>query len=993
MSETEVPFYAQTAILDAYLKSNAPDSVAVKVIIEALRADRELERYFFRNTPHPAWVGILRENDFFRTPPAPEKYEDRTVFPHWEAQEYLISVADKFPTVLLEHFKLLKDQPQYGGQAIRALEVVGGRFVKAALPQLLEWLNDAFAAQWTAVPTYKLAVKLAELGEATLAFALFRAVTAPQPPQNVKKFDDFFLGTRATSLLNFDSYHFGFGEDGELASALKKFQTLDIRQLVSILEDHLLNALRLEAEAEESNDYENRSFWRTAIEDSSQDIGTEYKDKLLVLLRNTLRAWCGRDAEGAEAVVNRFLSDKHEILRRLGLYILGEFPMTYRPLVSRELLSETNLDDVGVHHEYFLLLEKGYPQLEPAKRAALIDLIRKGPDAEKIERIVRWANDERAGDVDGYTQNYVKRWMRDRLWMLKDNLETESLQFLNQLVEETGKPDHAEYTHWSSGAYFVNEVSPQPFEELSLLSPDELVGFLQQWKPEPESAGGAERTTQGGLARAAATVVFSNFEKYVAKIEDIALIAPAFAVSLLERFKSDLPANPRWTEALRLCSALLEKPEVLATQADSPRDDWRGVRLTIVDLIEKGLEKNEAGVSVELSEVVRDLLFILLEDSDPEPESEQPSEGSGDFRDPATTALNRVRPRALSAIVYYVYHRLTLLEKANGGKIDASNRLEENVSAAIARRLEAQIEPSAAVRSVFGRFLPNFYWLDRDWLLENLDRILPEADEPESNRLFVAAWYGFTAFNGYNPEVFDLLRPKYKRAIANLAAGLTINSHLQATKNMAGHLLWNYLRGNETLNESGDEKSLLAQFFQIASPETRRDAGWVLWRICHDNPEKFPEMWERVKTLWEQRVAAAARENHASDFDGEMEWYARLPLLAFELETISSLWSLLEGTLPHIARLEHFNIGWESLEELLVKEVKRSPLRAIQFYHLMYQNISRPHWYSRDEKSRRIIEAAAAAAPESRREALALINTLARMGNHQFRDIYQRFTK
>lgn len=992
MSETEVPFYAQTAILDAYLKSDAPDSVAVKVISEALRADRELERYFFRSTPHPAWVEILRENDFFRTPPAPEKYEDRTMFPHWEAQEYLISVADKFPTVLLEHFKLLKDQPQYGGQAIRALEVVGGRFVEAALPQLLEWLNDPFATQWTAVPTYKLAVKLAELGEATLAFALFRHVTAPQPPRNVKKFDDFFLGTHATSLLNLDSYHFGFGEDGELDSALKKFQALDIQQLVSILEDHLLTALRLEADAEESSDYENRTFWRTAVEDSNQDIGTDYKDKLLVLLRNTLRGWCERDAASAEAVLNRYLSDKHEILRRLGLYILGEFPQSYRPLVSRELLSETNLDDVGVHHEYFLLLEKGFPQLEAAERAALIDSIRKGPDAEKIERVARWATDDRVDDVDGYKQNYVKRWTRDRLWMLRDNLETELLEFLNQLIEETGKPDHAEYTHWSSGPYFVNEVSPQPSEELGLLSPDELARFLQQWKSEPESADAAERTTQGGLARAAATVVFSNFEKYAAQIEEIALIAPPFAVSLLEGFKNDLPAKPRWTEALRLCAALLEKPDVLAAQADSPRDDWRGARLTIVDLIEKGLEKNEAGVSVELLEVVRDLLFILLEDSDPEPESEQPGKGTDDFRDPATTALNRVRPRALSAIVYYVYHRLRLLEKTDGEKTDVADRLEASVRTAISRRLDAQIEPSAAVRSVFGRFLPNFYWLDRDWLLENLDQILPEANDPESNQFFVTAWYGFTAFNGYNPEVFDLLRPKYKRAIANLAAGLTINSHLQATKNMAGHLLWNYLRGKETLDESGDETSLLAQFFQIASPENRREAGWILWRICQDNPEKFPENWVRVKTLWERRVAAAARENHASDFDGEMEWYARLPLLAFEFENISSLWSLLEGTLPHIARLEHFNIGWESLEEFLVKEVERSPLRAIQFYHLMYQNISRPHWYSRDAKSRRIIEVAAAT-PESRREALALINTLARTGNHQFRDIYQHFTR
>jgi hypothetical protein len=121
-----------------------------------------------------------------------------------------------------------------------------------------------------------------------------------------------------------------------------------------------------------------------------------------------------------------------------------------------------------------------------------------------------------------------------------------------------------------------------------------------------------------------------------------------------------------------------------------------------------------------------------------------------------------------------------------------------------------------------------------------------------------------------------------------------------------------------------------------------------------------------------------------------MEWYARLPLVAFELETIRSIWTLLEGTLPHIVRFEHRGIGWDSLEEYLVKEVHRDPLRVIQFYHLMHKRLPRSVRLYSMGKTRTIIETAAAH-ESSRQEALALIDTLARSGNHQYRDIYQQY--
>jgi hypothetical protein len=123
-----------------------------------------------------------------------------------------------------------------------------------------------------------------------------------------------------------------------------------------------------------------------------------------------------------------------------------------------------------------------------------------------------------------------------------------------------------------------------------------------------------------------------------------------------------------------------------------------------------------------------------------------------------------------------------------------------------------------------------------------------------------------------------------------------------------------------------------------------------------------------------------------------MQWFARLPLVAPESESLASLWPLLEGILPYIPRTEYRDLIWESVEEYLSNEVEQDPSRAIQFYRLMYERAKGHTWayYKHREESRKIIQTAAACR-ESRNEALSLINLIARLGDDQYRDIYGNY--
>lgn len=250
-SKAGMHFYRQAAILDAYMRSDDPraDSVALEVILKVLRENAELRAYIFRSSVHPAWVSVLWENGFFRTPPAPQQTENGLVRLRWDEQEYLISIAGAVPDIALKHFLALKDEPEYGARAIYALQGLPIEYIQDALPQLLQWLRDPYAARLTAWPTYELAVRLAEKKQASLAFELFRAALTPQPPPKIQRIEGSFFGTEAVPLFRLESFDYGLDDNTTLKKALELFRDLDIRQTVAVVEDHLVQALRVESEA------------------------------------------------------------------------------------------------------------------------------------------------------------------------------------------------------------------------------------------------------------------------------------------------------------------------------------------------------------------------------------------------------------------------------------------------------------------------------------------------------------------------------------------------------------------------------------------------------------------------------------------------------------------------------------------------------------------------------------------------------------------------
>jgi len=659
ITSDRVGFYEQAALLDElHTWENIVEyATTLEVVLEMLQSRPDLRNYFFRSGPSAAWAHILWEHGFFATPPEPQKTEQGVMLPRWDVQDYLVTVASQVPDIVVKHVKSVTGPSWYKSQAIRAICYVSAERAETAVLKIAEWLADPALVTAIAGEASELLLLLARNSRTKAAFSLFRALIAPFPPADLKAIS-FAIGIPANPGLD----KVLEGQRGA-PSAFDLLKNLDIQQLVSILEDNLRAVLKIEAGAAQTPEYENSSWWRAAIEDTDQDRNDSCKDKLLSALRDALETWVQKDARTAETLVQQYLNESLGILRRLGLHILHSYPANYPELVVSELGKEANLSDVDIHHELFLLLQRGYRYLTPADQDILVRSIINGPPPEQVEELTTWAHTNRGIDPEEYAQRYTKSWTRDRLWMLRDGLTGQPKEFLDRLVAEEGVPEHPSFTRWTS-SFSVQEVGPLTDQQLSEMPPDVLTQFVKEWQVSPERGLGPQHVSYVGLAGEVAGVIAADPYKYADHLIDIGTHRPEYAYATLSRFANakEVTSIP-WQLLIGLSEKLLADDAIRQDMSRTFERSWIAVRLAIVRLLEVGFKNPERAISLDCLSRARDILLALVDDPDPELADDRPPEGWAGHNDPATVALNHVRPSALAALIDYALFNAKLVEK------------------------------------------------------------------------------------------------------------------------------------------------------------------------------------------------------------------------------------------------------------------------------------------------------------------------------------------
>ena len=777
------------------------------------------------------YFDTLAERGFFDPVhnPAPVRVDEQDYFqiPYWKALDYLVACAK------------LSGNRERAELAKKLMAIV--RFVSERSASSNSGANyhtyRVFAEIIGLLPIDSVSTKDLELVQAWVSTKFDRSLVVHALDEGVlHRFlgsEDSAAWSRAVQLVGYCTQikwrHTKYGADNE-----KPVTVVDEYWLKKLIDHHASSlgkkighsAAKLFAErVREVFGRGDRAKWshvfRAAIEEDAQnDQGNSADNCVVVGLREVLLAWCDGDPLAVKSFVKSLLCDENEMLRRIGIFVLGqrwkELNSLYYPIATQELFKSGHL------HELYGLLRENFEVFSNQEKAATIEAIRNLPQPK--------------GDTTGIRERLQHGWLS----ALAGTTYEPAAEWLADLRKKyRGDPRHSEYLSFTETRW-----GPGP----SHYSRQELVSFASE-RSIGERLSAAmqgdmwEGPTVEALVDELERAVGSAPAQFVDVLPDFLAVPRPYQYALVNGYLK-LWREPKesvapidwdgiWSPLLKFFRQLLTDPQFWQI---GDVDNWREaqpswIANTIADLLDYGTRDDQHAYAPDLLPDGWSLIQILLEHGEPITE---PS------HDPMNQAISSSRGRALEAAFNHILRRCRLADKELGSHAEVWSEVCEFVTQELALCVGKNFEFS----TLCGAYLGNLEYMDADWLQEHIRDIFPDA-HPTNLRCAV----GGLAYATVNGRIYRMLRDA---DVMDSALRLEQQDRHSREKLME-RLMLGYLWGEEALDSprftclfrSGDSEDfeLISLFFRSIRRETLN-----------------PDQVERIVNYWHRCVKWARKQ-------------------------------------------------------------------------------------------------------------------------------------
>ena len=360
------------------------------------------------------------------------------------------------------------------------------------------------------------------------------------------------------------------------------------------------------------------------------------------------------------------------------------------------------------------------------------------------------------------------------------------------------------------------------------MSNAQIAEYLLNFK-EPEIVIRKSDPTEEGLAKTLEECVAANPQRFTDDLRLFQEVKNFYQHRMLHGFLGAWRDKKEfdWTALLIFICQILLSEQFWAEQHDTYSNYRQWTLLVIADLITSGTENDKHAFDVQLLPFVEQILLVLVEVVEPSPST---------LENLPNVPPNSDRGKVFSAMVNYAL-RFACTNDTTQGDCRWPQTIKENFT----KRLDRSVEPSLEFSYTLGFYLPCLSYLDKEWVIGNIDRIFPQQNEDH--------WQA--AFTGY------LYYPDYP--YADLYARLKEHGHYSKALNtnftdreahdrLVSHLCVGWIINWETLN---DDASLIYQLIHSGNPNLLFSVvDFFLMEsesLCQsDDPEKM-EAYEKVK--------------------------------------------------------------------------------------------------------------------------------------------------
>jgi hypothetical protein len=935
--------------------------------------------YFFQKLNSADWVKPLWQAGFFRKPPVPIREGTMISFPVWVESQYLARVADKDPETVVKVIREMEETenarvhrdildismklpPAFSAlivsQICRFLQNTYGMFVHSQIGHLIKHLTTG--------------------GQANEALALARAVLefVPDPKAKEKEapkteLDDFiFRSLEPSPRFQRHDYEQIINDGIRVLVEKEPFSTLTLTC------DVLDNAINLSMRKDElsKRDGEDGSIgWRPAIEEHSQNNDYCLKQFLVPIIRDAAVRYLELHPDDFGGVEQVLKKTQWDIFRRIYLHVCRVCPRAVgEPLIRAILTEHKYFNNYRFKHEWSLLLSEQFKYLSTKDKNLILGWIESEFDEKsRIAHYKAQVGNEPSSEL---VEGWKKRWRRDHLYFIANDLPSEWKCQYEHLLKEVGSPEHPDFAIWSSGV-MSGHTSPKTGEQLLAMPADELIRFLKEWR---QPAGHPFGESFEGLAAALQFAIKSEPSRFYAIANEIRNLRPDYVKAAIRGLNEAAAVGKdiAWQPLLELCVWILEQNQGSELVEGEPEEDrdWRWSRMEIIRLINDSFKRDKGEVPFVFRQIVWSILRTLVEDAVPSLEYEEKYSNGNHY---GSLSINTTRGEAMHGLFNYsnwVIKHTNAAENVN----PATEILEP-----LTDHLDIKKDPTFTIHSVYSQHLGWLFHFHPDWFVAHIGDIFPK-DEALKNYRDVA-WQTYITYSNPWIPLFNALKEQYERAVTDVLEdkGDEKSFDLQHPDNaLAQHLVTLYWWGEISIDDPG---SLISRFFKKAPVAIRRHAidfaGRAVWNTKGEVPK---EVLNRLQHLFDTRLAVAKKSKSPNEYEKEFSAFETW-VYSRKFDEIWTLHALEEILILTRKRERH---GGYILEPL-IEYSERHPLEVLKCVKLLVEsNHERLNWYVDPVKLKKILRNASNADDtETKRLVVEIQDILVRQGSFEFRNL------
>jgi hypothetical protein len=273
-------------------------------------------------------------------------------------------------------------------------------------------------------------------------------------------------------------------------------------------------------------------------------------------------------------------------------------------------------------------------------------------------------------------------------------------------------------------------------------------------------------------------------------------------------------------------------------------------------------------------------------------------------------ALNSPRGQILSSMVIYSLRYCRLLGKT-------TERWAKPIKQYFDGLLSSPDQPPIEFYVTLGRYLPNLYYLDKEWVGSRVNQIFPKTDDKAWEAAFTGYLY---STNSVYSDLYILLRHNghYDRALGTAFT----DSH--CVQSVVGHICVGYLEEWEKLE---DEKSLMRQLINCGNISKLSEIIGFFWTLRDNMTDKIRP---KIKPLWKCLFDTLSKK------ENDLEYQKALSELTRWLSLVDSIDDQILDWLKLSAKYIETNFNSSFLVEYLLAHTDKTPDKVGQIFDAMF---------------------------------------------------------